>query len=83
MKIMEETKEQSEWKSDGLSNIKYYVTKIFTDVLGTKWFKVSDIPDISKQEIKKLKRTFISSFPIVVPKYKLIFFWNEKSGCTY
>lgn len=82
MKIMEETKEQSEWKSDGLSNIKYYVTKIFTDVLDTKWFKVSDIPDISKQEIKKLKRTFTSS-PIVVPKYKLIFFWNEKSGCTY
>lgn len=82
MKIMEETKEQSEWKSDGLSNIKYYVAKIFTDVLGTKWFKVSDIPDISKQEIKKLKRTFSSS-PIVVPKYKLIFFWNEKSGCAY
>lgn len=45
MKIMEETKEQSEWKSDGLSNIKYYVT--------TKWFKVSDISDISQQKIKK------------------------------
>lgn len=53
MKIMEETKEQSEWKSDGLSNIKYYVTKIFTDVLGTKWFKVSDISDISQQKMKK------------------------------
>lgn len=82
MKIMEETKKQGEWKSDGLSNTKYFITKRLTDAVGTTWFKVSDIPDISKQEIKKLKRGFSSS-PVVVPKYKLIFFWNEKSGCTY
>ncbi|XP_063419978.1 carbohydrate sulfotransferase 9-like isoform X2 [Mytilus trossulus] len=36
---------------------------------------------ISKQAIYRLKEYWSS--PIVVPKYKLIFFWNEKSACTY
>ncbi|CAC5390470.1 unnamed protein product [Mytilus coruscus] len=36
---------------------------------------------ISKQAIEQLKEYWSS--PIVVPKYKLIFFWNEKLACTY
>ncbi|CAC5387508.1 unnamed protein product [Mytilus coruscus] len=36
---------------------------------------------ISKHAIEQLKEYWSS--PIVVPKYKLIFFWSEKSACTY
>ncbi|VDH94167.1 Hypothetical predicted protein [Mytilus galloprovincialis] len=37
--------------------------------------------NMSKQNIKQLKGRWSS--PIVVSKYKLIFFWSEKSACTY
>lgn len=33
------------------------------------------------EELKQIKRTYFNS-PIVVEKYKLVFFWNEKSGCS-
>ncbi|CAC5407238.1 unnamed protein product [Mytilus coruscus] len=36
---------------------------------------------MNKQIIQQLK--YRHSSPIVVPKYKLIFFWSEKSACTY
>ncbi|CAG2191321.1 CHST9 [Mytilus edulis] len=41
-----------------------------------------DIPWLSKVDLKQITRTWYQS-PIVVTKYKLIFFWNEKAGCTY
>ncbi|VDH94748.1 Hypothetical predicted protein [Mytilus galloprovincialis] len=41
-----------------------------------------DVPRLTNQELRQIKRSGTSS-PIVVRKYKLIFFWNEKAGCTY
>ncbi|CAG2225226.1 CHST9 [Mytilus edulis] len=41
-----------------------------------------DVLRLTKQELRQIKRSGTSS-PIVVRKYKLIFFWNEKAGCTY
>ncbi|XP_052083681.1 carbohydrate sulfotransferase 9-like [Mytilus californianus] len=40
------------------------------------------VPSLTDDELKQIKRTWYNS-PIVVMKYKLIFFWNEKSGCSY
>lgn len=38
--------------------------------------------NISKEELATIKRGFYIS-PIVNEKFKLIFFWNEKAGCSY
>ncbi|XP_071144951.1 carbohydrate sulfotransferase 9-like [Mytilus edulis] len=41
------------------------------------------VPQLTKVELRQIKRYTHYSSPIVVSKYKLIFFWNEKVGCTY
>ncbi|CAG2240590.1 CHST9 [Mytilus edulis] len=41
-----------------------------------------NVPSLTDAELKQIKRTWYNS-PIVVMKYKLIFFWNEKSGCSF
>ncbi|CAC5423375.1 CHST9 [Mytilus coruscus] len=58
--------------SDG-QNIRQNISKPFGKI----------IPRLTKKELNKIKRWTLSISPIVVTKYKLIFFWNEKSGCTY
>ncbi|XP_063425227.1 carbohydrate sulfotransferase 9-like [Mytilus trossulus] len=40
------------------------------------------VPRLTDKEIEQIKHVFENT-PIVIQKYKLIFFWNEKSGCTY
>ncbi|VDI07848.1 Hypothetical predicted protein [Mytilus galloprovincialis] len=40
------------------------------------------VPSLTDAELKQIKRTWYNS-PIVVMKYRLIFFWNEKSGCSF
>ncbi|VDI63554.1 Hypothetical predicted protein [Mytilus galloprovincialis] len=40
------------------------------------------VPRLTDKELDHIKHAFENS-PIVLKKYKLIFFWNEKSGCTY
>ncbi|XP_063438934.1 carbohydrate sulfotransferase 9-like [Mytilus trossulus] len=40
------------------------------------------VPRLTNQELRQIKGYGTSS-PIVVKKYKLIFFWNQKAGCTY
>ncbi|CAC5364355.1 CHST9 [Mytilus coruscus] len=40
------------------------------------------VPRLTAKEMEHIKHAFENS-PIVLKKYKLIFFWNEKSGCTY
>ncbi|VDI63553.1 Hypothetical predicted protein [Mytilus galloprovincialis] len=40
------------------------------------------VPGLTDKEIEQIKHVFENS-PVVIQKYKLIFFWNEKSGCTY
>ncbi|VDI00676.1 Hypothetical predicted protein [Mytilus galloprovincialis] len=40
-------------------------------------------PRLTQKELQQIKRYTHYSSPIVVPKYRLIFFWNEKSGCSY
>ncbi|CAC5364338.1 CHST9 [Mytilus coruscus] len=64
------------------------VAQLTHDVLSnpnTKNYSTSqkkDVPWLSDKDLKQIKRSSYTS-PIVVTKYKLIFFWNEKSGCTY
>ncbi|CAC5364354.1 CHST9 [Mytilus coruscus] len=41
-----------------------------------------NVPRLTDKEMEQIKHVFENS-PIVLKRYKLIFFWNEKSGCTY
>ncbi|CAC5423380.1 CHST9 [Mytilus coruscus] len=59
-------------RSDG-HNIRQNMSKLSRKV----------VPRLTKEELHQIKRYTYYSSPIVVTKYKLIFFWNEKSGCTY
>jgi hypothetical protein len=71
-----------EWQQDGLDNIKYHIHNEFVDKYATKWIEVSEQPYLSETELRQLLLTNFSC-PIVVPKYRLIFFHSEKSACTY
>ena len=70
------------WRKDGLNSIKYHIHNEYVDKFGAKWIEVSEKPYLSNDELQQLSMTFMYS-PIVVAKYKLIFFYNEKSGCSY
>ncbi|CAC5417102.1 unnamed protein product [Mytilus coruscus] len=56
-------------------------TKQKPKVLVTQLNNTCNEHRLNKQIIQQLK--YDLSSPIVVPKYKLIFFWSAKSACTY
>ena len=72
----------AKWRKDGLNSIKYHMHNEYVDKFGAKWIEVSKEPYLSNEELQQLSMTFMYS-PIVVAKYKLFFFYNEKSGCSY
>ena len=71
-----------EFEEDGLRTTRYLTFADKFDKWGSKWVKVQKIPNIPKQDMRQLKSFYFIS-PIVLPKYKLIFFWNEKVACSY
>ncbi|CAC5381096.1 unnamed protein product [Mytilus coruscus] len=72
----------NEWKTDGLTNTKYCIEKSYTDKFGSTRLKIKNTLNLSDSEMAVIKRPLYTS-AIVLPKYKLIFFWSEKSGCKY
>ena len=82
-KQMSQSDITNDFNSGGLNSTRYYITKEHTDQFGSQMDKCKKyISVISQSEITLIKRALYTS-PIVVPKYRFIFFWNEKSGCTY
>jgi hypothetical protein len=71
-----------EWRKDGLNSIKYHIHNEYVDKFGAKWIEVSNKPYLTKNELRQFEMTDTSS-PIVVPKYRLIFFFIQKSASTY
>lgn len=71
-----------EFEEDGLRTTRYLTFADEFDKWGSHWVKVKKIPNISKQDMRQIKSFYFLS-PIVLPKYKLIFFWNEKVACSY
>lgn len=71
-----------EFEEDGLRTTRYLTFADEFDKWGSHWVKVQKIPNISKQDMRQIKSFYFIS-PIVLPKYKLIFFWNEKVACSY
>lgn len=80
--IMYHSDDSNEWKTDGLTNTKYCIDKSYTDKFGSTRLKINSTLKISNSEMAMIKRPLYTS-AIVLLKYKLIFFWSEKSGCTY
>ncbi|CAC5380334.1 unnamed protein product [Mytilus coruscus] len=75
--------DSNEWKTDDLTNTKYCIDKSYTDKFGSTRLKIHSTLKLSDSELAVIKRSLYTSAAIVLPKYKLIFFWSEKSGCTY
>lgn len=71
-----------EGQQDQLDNIRYHIHNEFVDKYATKWIVVSEQPYLSETELQQLLQTN-NSCPIVLPKYRLIFFYSEKSASTY
>ncbi|CAC5391747.1 unnamed protein product [Mytilus coruscus] len=72
----------NELKTDGLTNTKYCIEKKYTDKFGSTRLKIKSTLNLSGSEMTVIKRPLYTS-AIVLPKNKLIFFWSQKSGCTY
>lgn len=70
------------FEDDGLGTTRYIIFDDKFDKWGSKWVTVQKIPNIPKQDMLLIKSLHFIS-PIVLPKYKLIFFWNEKVACSY